>query len=803
MDNSRRIGGKHDNIRPYVLLGISSSTPQGTSFDVVDGLKTAVATGRRGVVIGCNNEYIYYRTSISTSNVKGEGWHSFQNGKFTQLSCSFRYCFAVDSSGKLMITGPFENTDSPSMQPMVILDSNVTDVSAYGTSTLWKIDKNGHTWQAVNIQSDSFHKVDWERRGFYSDSNVKLKEIAATDKIVVGVGASTGDLHILTGCPIFDFESDYLYDWSYSEKRMLPVYGDDSPSEWDKNGQVGERLFDTASTKSSKSTTPARDTTLKTTMTSPYFQIRRDTLHFLIGGGSPPNNYVSLIINNQEKRTASGGKQITHSYYKYADTWDYTSFDDFRASAPAFQGMHAYIDDQDAKAMYTTGSVFKQKLILTGFYASAKLPIYIDVVFRPKDRLAQIYFEDVSISWMKCWDRVEYSRNWQNAYHVKIKIDHLKFDAIYLLSLKVSDHKAFIKSKVYDVYMDTTVNHGSVFIMKQTKKFRVQRIGNETAKLTSSYGILSKKTVYDVGSTFSLRVRLYHDASKSLERAYNIFVRLQIPPYLSVEEVELNDKKGDRYYNHSISERIIKVKELLMDKSRSLIYKIKINGDTRWNIRDDRPLQGSLLLDVSYCVRENCTNINGTKKMVVPLVHNATEHIQFAYRNEKTRVQSMDGFATIVDKTGSLTFFCGPYEKIAMKVRHNCYYGYPNDKAWIGLNPMLSTITFYDSTTKELYGKNKKGIKMKFYGDRFEQHLFLSDEDWDIIIASSSSFSKPLNVNGVLDSTTATTVDGTLNGGYGYQLAVSGHGISSRNTSTSSSSSSSMLETKTNWRCCL
>lgn len=169
----------------------------------------------------------------------------------------------------------------------------------------------------------------------------------------------------VSGCPIFDFESDYLYDWSYSEKRMLPVYGDDSPSEWDKNGQVGERLFDTASTKSSKSTTPARDTTLKTTMTSPYFQIRRDTLHFLIGGGSPPNNYVALIINNQEKRTASGGKQITQSHYKYgmgrrwwdvtefkgqcaklkivdiggtADTWDYTSFDDFRASAPAFQG---------------------------------------------------------------------------------------------------------------------------------------------------------------------------------------------------------------------------------------------------------------------------------------------------------------------------------------------------------------------------------------------------------------------------------------------------------------------------------
>ena len=98
-----------------------------------------------------------------------------------------------------MITGPFENTDSPSMEAMMLFDSNVTDVSAYGTSTLWKIDKNGHTWQAVNIQNDSFYKVDWERRGFYSDPNVRLKEIAATDKLTVGLDATDGDLRILTG----------------------------------------------------------------------------------------------------------------------------------------------------------------------------------------------------------------------------------------------------------------------------------------------------------------------------------------------------------------------------------------------------------------------------------------------------------------------------------------------------------------------------------------------------------------------------------------------------------------------------
>ena len=146
---------------------------------------------------------------------------------------------------------------------------------------------------------------------------------------------------------------------------MSPVYGNDSSSEWQKNGQVGQRLIDTGSTHFTKSKPTSRDTTLKTTMTSPYFQIRRDALHFLIGGGSQPNNFVALIVDNQEKRTASGGKQIPEANLKYGmgrrwwdvtefkgkcaklkivdagdteDTWDYTSFDDLRASAPAFQG---------------------------------------------------------------------------------------------------------------------------------------------------------------------------------------------------------------------------------------------------------------------------------------------------------------------------------------------------------------------------------------------------------------------------------------------------------------------------------
>ena len=56
---------------------------------------------------------------------------------------------------------------------------------------------------------------------------------------------------------------------------------------------------------------------------------------------------------------------------------------------------------------------------------------------------------------------------------------------------------------------------------------------------------------------------LEHDQIKSMERAYDIFVRLKIPPYLSVEKVHSLDRKGDRYYDHSISEKIIKVQALI------------------------------------------------------------------------------------------------------------------------------------------------------------------------------------------------------------------------------------------------
>ena len=69
-------------------------------------------------------------------------------------------------------------------------------------------------------------------------------------------------------------------------------------------------------------------------------------------------------------------------------------------------------------------------------------------------------------------------------------------------------------------------------------------------------------------STFALRVILQHDQVKSMERAYDIFVRLNIPPYLSVEKVHLWDRQRDRYYNHSISEKIIKVQALIKAKQR-------------------------------------------------------------------------------------------------------------------------------------------------------------------------------------------------------------------------------------------
>ena len=65
---------------------------------------------------------------------------------------------------------------------------------------------------------------------------------------------------------------------------------------------------------------------------------------------------------------------------------------------------------------------------------------------------------------------------------------------------------------------------------------------------------------------------------------------------------------------------------------------------------------------------------------------------------------------------------------------------------------------------------DKKGVNLKFYGDHFEQHYCLSDEDWNKIVTSRSSFSTPLTVNGLFN-VTANGIDGIINGGNGYQRA--------------------------------
>ena len=102
--------------------------------------------------------------------------------------------------------------------------------------------------------------------------------------------------------------------------------------------------------------------------------------------------------------------------------------------------MLAYIDNEEPKTTYTTGFLFEQKLNLIGFYASGEVPISVDVIFQPKDSTAQIYFKSVSVSWNKCNENIDFDSYFQpseNSYHVKIKITHLKFDAVFSLRSRV------------------------------------------------------------------------------------------------------------------------------------------------------------------------------------------------------------------------------------------------------------------------------------------------------------------------------------------------------------------------------
>ncbi len=91
--------------------------------------------------------------------------------------------------------------------------TNVKQVSANGQNTIWNIDENGHTWEAVNVFDRNALNINWERRGF---QNTVFQDIAVSDRMAFAFPSQEGRLtmdssvRVRTGMLFFTSLSSFL-----------------------------------------------------------------------------------------------------------------------------------------------------------------------------------------------------------------------------------------------------------------------------------------------------------------------------------------------------------------------------------------------------------------------------------------------------------------------------------------------------------------------------------------------------------------------------------------------------------------
>ena len=105
--------------------------------------------------------------------------------------------------------------------------------------------------------------------------------------------------------------------------------------------------------------------------------------------------------------------------------------------------------------------------------------------------------------------------------------------------------------------MTITASQGEFFMAKERRHLKLQRTGKEKAIILQRNFIRGGVKNYTVGESFNLKVEFYHEHWHTSHRAYNILTRLQLPPYLSLVSVS-GMKKGDIFYNATMSEKVIK-----------------------------------------------------------------------------------------------------------------------------------------------------------------------------------------------------------------------------------------------------
>eukprot|EP00794_Sanderia_malayensis_P019512 gene19512-21442_t len=806
----------------YLRIGITADNLLGNSWWLVDGHLSRLATARKGQLFATNvYHYIYSLRGMTSARPRGTSWGR-QPGRGDKIACAKRACVVISSIKTLFTTGLLPDGNSPMMQgDWLKIDSNVLDVSAYGDRTLWKLDTAGVAWEAVDVIDSAFRKVHWERRAGGKDASstsltaqLKFKDIAVTDKKAYAL-SEDGRIYVRTGCPIFDFEDDDLTAWTHTGSAFLmqPVIG----QAWGDAkllGHSGKRLIDTYWKKPSDlsgNTSTLVGNSSTGSVKSPLFQIRTSYLHFSIGGGSPPDSYVTLLVDGKTiqttsgrgvfEETPSGTTRLTRFWWNVGNfvgkcakliihdlsNQGSTQFDDLRESPPCFKRMKATWMTGSGSDVISVGKTFRQTLKLAGFTTN-RLRKLIVTIYSPTalDGMPLIYFERGIITWTHCESNHIVTETKlatlspKRPNQLSLEIVGLLSDALLEVVSRVYDHDALLSSMTPS--MTIHVNYANEFIARYTRPVNLTRHGNETAHLHVESWIDEVRAGKGlmVGDNVTLIVRIGHNLAQSLQRAYAVNVVFNVPSYLtvlkfcgSVDDDRFTLRAVDshtRSFASSMSQHVVQTRELWFGDSLEVAMVARIDGADAGTPRNAGNRTGDLVLDATYCVRGNCSSVAGIGSSgVVWLLKNKA--LSFAY-SERPVEENGDRFSVIIDKSSSLMFVCGQYSsfknshndnnnnrKRRGRARQNCYFkpALKQDQLqgrvhqWMGLGLMLTNISLYDSNRGELYGEYATGndVIVKLYGPAFAQKHLVTAEQWDEVTQRSNGdgFSKPMHVS--------------------------------------------------------
>ena len=770
--------------------GTSGTNLVGTGTLGIPAIAIGVATGRHGLSFHYNEAgNLYIRTGFESANT-GTSWALTSGANIVKVSCCETLCVCVANVIQLFSTRKLSSGLSPALPPhWSLLNIDTLDVSAKEVKTLWRVDTKGSVWQAINVFDSDLTKVAWDRRGY---DGTKFKAISATNKIQFGL-AVDNHIRVFTGCPIFDFEENSLQKWTMTGSAFLtqPVVSQET-NYARASGKVGDRLIDTfSSRKDYKVAESASEATqgdhVTGTLTSPLFQITTDKLHFVIGGGSYPNNYVALVINGEEKLRSSGGSQYKNGpagatrsgrYYWDVSTYKgkcasikvydlgtgnfgHTLFDDLRASPPCFGGMQVLLTNEDHAGHGTSGRIMTYNLKLQGFYTSTKRQLTITVGFPTVDNESYIYIEYFEQKWKKCngtflndmkmLSSSVFSTRWHSMdYKVK---DYLLSDISFLLVTRVYDHKDHQGTDRQNTTMTVTVNYSDEFVHIFKRDVSVKMVGNETAKLELNENFPDGRHIF-VGENISYIVKLQHNYTLSLQRAYNVRIRLFLPPYMTLVKVDgMRKIHGDVLSMPSPSSHQVYIPELLLDDNRTLEFVMSVSRNPYW--KTNKELRGEFVVnDATYCQRRSCTKSNQAGAALVQLVRHKIYQFRFSERNN-TKVVSRNVSTRIVSDNGLTLIICGGGQSFDKTGIGQCFFGNATSKSWIRLSLALFGVLYYDANKMEIYGETQQGKKLKMFGERFEHSCFLTNEDWRRVVSISDSFLKPSIVDVSVSSSIA------------------------------------------------